>query len=193
MRHRNAGYKLGRNTSHRRAMLRNLVTSVILNGPHRDHHHQVQSHPPPHRKDDHPRQAGNRSRPPSGRGLPHDARVGRPSLRNCSSRVTVHATADTSASRASEPAKVTQPRWPTSSFSEPSTSSTRRPRSAPKPAPRSVKSLPSRWKSAAKAKPATPTPKPKLQHTVIDKRGAPIKGAPLLFARKSVSGSSLIP
>ena len=31
MRHRNSGYKLGRNTSHRRAMLRNLVTSVILN------------------------------------------------------------------------------------------------------------------------------------------------------------------
>jgi large subunit ribosomal protein L17 len=31
MRHRNAGFKLGRNTSHRRAMLRNLVTSVILN------------------------------------------------------------------------------------------------------------------------------------------------------------------
>lgn len=30
MRHRKAGYKLGRNTSHRRAMLRNLVTSVIL-------------------------------------------------------------------------------------------------------------------------------------------------------------------
>jgi large subunit ribosomal protein L17 len=30
MRHRNAGYKLGRNTSHRRAMLRNLVTSVLL-------------------------------------------------------------------------------------------------------------------------------------------------------------------
>ena len=30
MRHRNAGYKLGRNTSHRRAILRNLVTSVIL-------------------------------------------------------------------------------------------------------------------------------------------------------------------
>ena len=31
MRHRNAGYKLGRNTSHRRALLRNLVTSIILN------------------------------------------------------------------------------------------------------------------------------------------------------------------
>ena len=30
MRHRNAGYKLGRNTSHRRAVLRNLVTSVIV-------------------------------------------------------------------------------------------------------------------------------------------------------------------
>ena len=30
MRHRNAGYKLGRNTSHRCAVLRNLVTSVIL-------------------------------------------------------------------------------------------------------------------------------------------------------------------
>ena len=29
MRHRNAGFKLGRNTSHRRALLRNLVTSVI--------------------------------------------------------------------------------------------------------------------------------------------------------------------
>lgn len=29
MRHRNAGFKLGRNTSHRRAMLRNLVTSII--------------------------------------------------------------------------------------------------------------------------------------------------------------------
>jgi large subunit ribosomal protein L17 len=30
MRHRNAGYKLGRNPSHRRALLRNLVTSIIL-------------------------------------------------------------------------------------------------------------------------------------------------------------------
>ena len=30
MRHRNAGYKLGRNTSHRRALLRNLVTSIIM-------------------------------------------------------------------------------------------------------------------------------------------------------------------
>jgi large subunit ribosomal protein L17 len=30
MRHRNAGYKLGRNTSHRRALLRNLVTSVLV-------------------------------------------------------------------------------------------------------------------------------------------------------------------
>ncbi len=31
MRHRNGGFKLGRNTSHRRALLRNLATSVILN------------------------------------------------------------------------------------------------------------------------------------------------------------------
>src|SRR2546427_13243337 len=30
MRHKVAGYKLGRNTSHRRSLLRNLVTSVIL-------------------------------------------------------------------------------------------------------------------------------------------------------------------
>lgn len=30
MRHKVAGYKLGRNTSHRRALLRNLVTSLIL-------------------------------------------------------------------------------------------------------------------------------------------------------------------
>lgn len=30
MRHRNGGFKLGRNTSHRRAMLRNLVTSIIV-------------------------------------------------------------------------------------------------------------------------------------------------------------------
>ena len=30
MRHRNAGNKLGRNTSHRRALLRNLTTSVIV-------------------------------------------------------------------------------------------------------------------------------------------------------------------
>ncbi len=30
MRHRNAGFKLGRNTSHRRAVLRNLVTSIIV-------------------------------------------------------------------------------------------------------------------------------------------------------------------
>jgi large subunit ribosomal protein L17 len=29
MRHRNAGFKLGRNTSHRRALLRNLVTSIL--------------------------------------------------------------------------------------------------------------------------------------------------------------------
>ena len=31
MRHRNGGYKLGRNTSHRRALMRNLVTSIIIN------------------------------------------------------------------------------------------------------------------------------------------------------------------
>jgi large subunit ribosomal protein L17 len=31
MRHRKGGFKLGRNTSHRRALLRNLVTSIILN------------------------------------------------------------------------------------------------------------------------------------------------------------------
>ena len=31
MRHRNAGFKLGRNTSHRRALLRNQVTSILLN------------------------------------------------------------------------------------------------------------------------------------------------------------------
>ena len=30
MRHRVAGFKLGRNTSHRRALLRNLVTSLVL-------------------------------------------------------------------------------------------------------------------------------------------------------------------
>ena len=30
MRHRNGGYKLGRNTSHRRALLRSLVTSIII-------------------------------------------------------------------------------------------------------------------------------------------------------------------
>jgi large subunit ribosomal protein L17 len=30
MRHRNAGYKLGRNTSHRRALLRNLATSIVM-------------------------------------------------------------------------------------------------------------------------------------------------------------------
>ena len=30
MRHRVAGWKLGRNTSHRRALLRNLVTSLII-------------------------------------------------------------------------------------------------------------------------------------------------------------------
>jgi large subunit ribosomal protein L17 len=30
MRHRNAGFKLGRNTSHRRALLRNLTTSVLV-------------------------------------------------------------------------------------------------------------------------------------------------------------------
>jgi len=30
MRHRKGGFKLGRNTSHRRALLRNLVTSIII-------------------------------------------------------------------------------------------------------------------------------------------------------------------
>jgi large subunit ribosomal protein L17 len=32
MRHRNAGRKLSRNTSHRRALLRNLVTSLLDHG-----------------------------------------------------------------------------------------------------------------------------------------------------------------
>ena len=30
MRHKEAGWKLGRNTAHRRSLLRNLVTSLII-------------------------------------------------------------------------------------------------------------------------------------------------------------------
>lgn len=32
MRHRNAGHKLGRSHSHRRAMLRNMATSLVIHG-----------------------------------------------------------------------------------------------------------------------------------------------------------------
>jgi len=42
MRHRNAGYKLGRNPSHRRAVLRSLVTSIVLMDRIGDHGDQVQ-------------------------------------------------------------------------------------------------------------------------------------------------------
>ena len=58
MRHRNGGFKLGRNTSHRRAMLRNLVTSIILNDRVETHHYQVQSLPAHRRKDDYAGQKG---------------------------------------------------------------------------------------------------------------------------------------
>src|SRR3984885_1565549 len=90
------------------------------------------------------------------------------------------ATADIFASRASEPAKVTLRRWRTLSSSVPSMSSTRRPRSVPKLVPRSAKNSPSRWKSAAKAKPPTPAPKPKPPRKTPPAREAPPKGAPLV-------------
>ncbi len=72
MRHRNAGYKLGRNTSHRRAMLRNLVTSVILMDRVETTITKCKATRPPHREDDHARQARHRSRSPSGSCLSHD-------------------------------------------------------------------------------------------------------------------------
>ena len=49
MRHRRAGWKLGRNTSHRRALLRNLVTSLIVE-ERIETTYQGQSHASPRRK-----------------------------------------------------------------------------------------------------------------------------------------------
>jgi ribosomal protein L17 len=170
MRHRNAGYKLGRNTSHRRAMLRNLVTSVILMDRVETTITKCKATRPLIEK----------MITLGKRGTVHARRQAAAYLMTPESvdrlfatvaRAMLHARAAISALRASEPARVTQPRWLTSSFSVLSMSSTRRLRSVLKPAPRSVKSSPSRWKSAAKVKPATLTPKHKLPQP--NRKGAP--------------------
>ena len=82
MRHRNAGFKLGRNTSHRRALLRNLVTSVHRRRPRRDHRGQGQGGSSARRKNDHARQKGRSALAPSGAQLPDDRQGGDPAVRH---------------------------------------------------------------------------------------------------------------
>ena len=53
MRHRNAGYKLGRNTSHRRALLRNLVTSILVEDRVETTVTKAKAVASPRREDDH--------------------------------------------------------------------------------------------------------------------------------------------
>ena len=182
MRHRNAGYKLGRNTSHRRAMLRNLVTSVILMDRVETTITKCKATRPLIEK----------MITLGKRGTVHARRQAAAYLMTPESVDRLFATvapryaarrAATSALHVSEPARVTPPRWPTSNSSVQSTSSTRRPRSVPKPAPRSVKSSPSRWKSATPVKRVIRTPKHKLQYKIKSKRrtfrGAPLSCLPL--------------
>jgi len=74
MRHKVAGYKTGRNTSHRRSLLRNLVTSVIVEERIRNHCSQGESRASDRREDDHARQARRSCARRLATALPDDRR-----------------------------------------------------------------------------------------------------------------------
>jgi ribosomal protein L17 len=69
MRHKVAGYKLGRNTAHRRSLLRNLVTSVIVEERVETTVPKAKAAQAHGREDDHARQAWRPGGPASGCAL----------------------------------------------------------------------------------------------------------------------------
>ena len=69
MRHKVAGYKLGRTTSHRRAMLRNMVTSIIMEERIETTVIKAKAVRPSGREDDHAREKGRSGGAAAGGGL----------------------------------------------------------------------------------------------------------------------------
>ncbi len=69
MRHKVAGWKLGRNTAHRRSLLRNLVTSLILEERIETTVPKAKAMRPHGREDDHARQARRSGCAPPGASL----------------------------------------------------------------------------------------------------------------------------
>ena len=151
MRHRNAGFKLGRNPSHRRALLRNLVTSIILMDRVETTLTKCKATQP----------LVEKMITLGKRGTVHARRQALAFLMgpeaggpNCSAwwpRATPTATAAIPESRAAAHARAMPRRWRTSSCWEPSKSWTRSARSVKKPAPRSVRSSRSSWKNRIRA------------------------------------------
>ncbi len=165
MRHRNAGFKLGSNTSHRRAMLRNLVTSVILMDRVETTITKCKATSPLIEK----------MITLGKRGTVHARRQAAAYLMTPESVDRLFATvAPRYSDRQGGYLRITRTGARKGDAAEMAfiellgaeKSSTRRPRSAPKPAPRSAKSSPSRWKSKTPAKAMTPTPSHRSQsHT----------------------------
>ena len=106
MRHRNEGRKLSRNTSHRRALLRNLVTSLLEHGRVDDDASQSERSSSSCGKDDHSRQAGQ----PARTTQVHSYLLRMRRRRRCSTRShrnSLTARAGTAESSSSETAKET--------------------------------------------------------------------------------------
>ena len=162
MRHRNAGYKLGRNTTHRRAVLRNLVTSVILMDRIETTITKCKASQPLIEK----------MITLGKRGTVHARRQALSYLMTPESvdrlfavvaPAMATATAATPGSHAAARARAMRRRWRISSCSAPSRSWTPSARSAKRLAPRSVRRWPSSWRSripAARLLKPRPTNKP---------------------------------
>ena len=140
MRHRNAGFKLGRNTSHRRALLAQPGHVRSRRRPRRDHRGQGQGCSSARRKDDHPGQEGRSALAPSGAQLSHDRQGRHAAVRHRGSALRRSRRAAICASSAPASRRATAPRRPSSNCSAPRSSSTSSARSAPTSRPRSAPS-----------------------------------------------------
>ena len=149
MRHRNAGYKLGRNTSHRRALLRNLVTSILLEDRVETTITKAKAARPHVEKLITLGKKGDLHSPPPGAVVSADAAKRSLGCLTRWRRAMAIARAATCASCAPASRRAMERRRLSSSCWAPSRFSTRSARSAPKLAPSAAKRCRRRWPSRA--------------------------------------------
>ena len=146
MRHKVAGYKLGRNTSHRRSLFRNMVTSMIMEERIETTAVKAKAMRPLVEKMITLGKKGDSGGAPSGRRLSDDRRSRHQAVRHRRRRVSATARVATCALSAPRGAKAMAPTRRSSNCSAANRCSTKSVRSVPKSAPSVPKKPARRWK-----------------------------------------------
>ena len=164
MRHAVRGRKLGRTSSHREALFRNQLQSLVDHGADRHHPAQGQGAAADRREGDHPRQARHRCTTAAGCCAGCSSAIWSRSCSTTSRRASRSGRAATCGSSSWDPVRVTAPRWRCSSWSSASPSAAAEPsrrgeegqEGRPRRSSRRRRPSPRR---SAKARPRRPSPR----------------------------------